>query len=276
MITISFLSVVKNEEKYIEGLIRSILAFDNRLFSYEIVIIDDHSDDHTHQIIKSFQKLHTNIKYFKNSKKGKVAGTIYGIKHCQSEWIKFVDGDDYLDLKFLEPKFFEANVIYHDYWTITQEKFRLHFTKIKNLNEFVKKGRSLPKGMFFCKKEILLAMFPPPNDMSFEDFWINFVCLTNKSTFYLNQPIYFYRQHDKNFYGNNDSFTTEKMKRMGNRYLNVVPKISERYNFSFDKNLIKFAKALENPKFENWIVLIFAPYYLLKFGFYFFKSKVNI
>ena len=52
MITISFLSVVKNEEKYIAELIRSILAFDNRLFSYEIVIIDDHSDDNTYQIIK--------------------------------------------------------------------------------------------------------------------------------------------------------------------------------------------------------------------------------
>ena len=88
-------------------------------------------------------------------------------------------------------------MIYHDYWTIKQEDFRFHSTKIKNLNKFVKKGRSLPKGMFFCKKEILLAMFPPPNNMSFEDFWINFVCLTNNNTFYLNHPIYFYRQRQE-------------------------------------------------------------------------------
>jgi glycosyltransferase involved in cell wall biosynthesis len=275
MITISFLTVVKNEEKYIAELLRSILAFENKFFAYEIVIIDDYSDDDTYQIVKSFQDLHSNIKYFKNFEKGKVAGTIFGIKQCHCEWIKFVDGDDYLDLKGLEPEFFGGNVIYHDYWTVTRDALRLNSTRIKDSMGFIKKGRSLPKGMFFCKKDVLLAMFPPPNDMFFEDFWINFVCLTNKNTFYLNQPIYFYRQHDNNFYGNNDRFTREKMKRMGNRYLNVVPKISERYDFSFDKNLIKFAKALENPKFTNWIKLIFAPYYLLKFSFYTIKAKVN-
>ena len=68
----------------------------------------------------------------------------------------------------------------------------------------------------------------------------------------------------------------KKMKRMGKRYLNVVPKISERYDFSFDKNLINFALALEDPKFSNWIKLIFAPYYLLKFSFYSFKAKINL
>ena len=61
------------------------------------------------------------------------------------------------------------------------------------------------------------------------------------------------------------------MKRMGKRYLNVVPKISERYDFSFDKNLINFAP-LEDPKFSNYKAY-FCPYYLLKFSFYSFKAK---
>lgn len=276
MITISFLTVVKNEEKYIAELLASILSFNNKFFAFEIVIVDDNSDDDTHQIIKSFQDFHSNIKYFKNSEDGKVAGTIFGIEQCDFEWIKFVDGDDYLDLKPLTPDFFKGDVIYHDYWSIKQDSQKLHTTRIKDHSSFIKKGRSLPKGMFFCKKHLLLNKFPPPTDMIFEDFWINFVCLTNKNLFYLNQPIYFYRQHDKNFYGNNERFTREKMKRMGNRYLNVVPKISKRYDFSFDKNLIKFALALKEPKFINWIKLIFSPYYLLKFGFYAFKAKINL
>jgi len=65
MITISFLAIVKNEEKYIAELLRSILAFDNNFFSYEIVIIDDHSVDDTHQIVRNFQDTNLNIKYFK-------------------------------------------------------------------------------------------------------------------------------------------------------------------------------------------------------------------
>lgn len=275
MITISFLAIVKNEEKYIAELLRSILVFDNDFFSYEIVIIDDHSIDDTYHIVRNFQDTNLNIKYFKNSEKGKVAGTFFGINQCRYEWIKFVDGDDYLDLGALEPGFFVGDVIYHDYCTVTGDTLRLQSSKIKDPMSFIKKGRSLPKGMFFCKKSVLTAKFPPPNDMLFEDFWINFVCLTNNSSFYLNQPVYFYRQHGDNYYGSNDGFTREKMKRMGNRYLNVVPKIALEYEFSFDKNLIRYAKALADPNFVNWIKLLPSPYYLLKFWFYFFKAKVN-
>ena len=70
MITISFLTVVKNEEKYIAELLSSILSFNNKFFTCEIVIVDDNSDDDTHRIIKSFQDFHSNIKYFKNSEDG--------------------------------------------------------------------------------------------------------------------------------------------------------------------------------------------------------------
>ena len=70
MINISFLTVVKNEEKYIAELLNSILAFNSKFFDYEIVIIDDHSND-TYEVIKSYQNMHSNIRYFKNSKEGK-------------------------------------------------------------------------------------------------------------------------------------------------------------------------------------------------------------
>ena len=129
MITISFLTVVKNEEKYLAELLNSILAFKNKLFAYEIVIIDDHSDDDTYKIIKSFQENHSNVKYFKNSQEGKVAGTIFGIKQCLYEWIKFVDGDDYLDLKILKPEFFKENVIYHDFWAVRGDDLKLNITR---------------------------------------------------------------------------------------------------------------------------------------------------
>ena len=149
MINISFLTVVKNEEKYIAELLNSILAFNSKFFDYEIVIIDDHSNDNTYEVIKSYQNMHSNIRYFKNSKEGKVEGTIFGIKQCHFEWIKFVDGDDYLDLKFLEPDFFKGNVLYHDYWTVKENALSLNTTKIKDSLRFIKRGRSLPKGMFF-------------------------------------------------------------------------------------------------------------------------------
>ena len=273
MINISFLAIVRNEAAYIGELLESILAFKNDFFEYEIVIIDDDSKDDTHGIVKAFQSNNKNIRYFRNIKKNKVAGTFYGISQCKYEWIKFVDGDDYLDLNVLEPKFFKGNVIYHDYYSVNGERLRLQRTKIKKPFLFIKKGRSIPKGMFFCKRCILLTKFPPPKDMLFEDFWINFVCLTDPRVFYLNHPIYFYRQHDNNYYGNNDGFSLTKMKRMGNRYLNVVPKIVSRYGYTFDKNLIAYAKALTEPKLVNWIKLISSPYYLLKFFFYLLKAK---
>jgi glycosyltransferase involved in cell wall biosynthesis len=275
MIRISFLAIVKNEEKYISEMLSSILAFDNVFFDYEIIIIDDHSDDETTNIISTFQESNENIKCFRNLENGKVAATFYGIQQCNCEWIKFIDGDDYLDLQYLEPKFFEGDVIVHDFWVIREEKLRLQHSKITNPLKFFGKGRSLPKGMFFCKKEILISQFPPPPDMLFEDFWINYVCLTHGKITYLDKPLYFYRQHTNNYYGNNDGFTYEKMTRMGDRYLDVVPKIAVRYGFVFDKNLIIFARALKKPSLSSVSKLILSPYYFAKLIYYVIKAAVR-
>jgi len=275
MINISFLAIVKNEEKYISEMLSSILAFDDDCFDYEIIIIDDHSDDETTNIIAKFQESNKNIKCFRNPENGKVAATFYGIQQCNSDWIKFVDGDDYLDLQYLHPKFFEGDVIIHDFWIVQGEKLRLQHSKIKNPLKFLGKGRSLPKGMFFCKKEILMSKLPPPPDMLFEDFWINYVCLTRGKITYLDKPVYFYRQHANNYYGNNDGFTYTKMTRMGDRYLDVVPKISARYDFVFDKDLMLFARALKQPNLSNVSKLILAPYYFAKLIYYLVKTKVR-
>lgn len=272
MIRISFLSIVKNEERYIAEMLQSILVFQNSEFETEVVIIDDGSEDGTEEIVRSYQQHHSNISYFKNPSVGKVLGTFHGIMQCQFEWIKFVDGDDYLDLTKLQPKFFTRDVIYHDHWVVSSLGLELRKQSIRDKRRFISLGRTLPKGMFFCRKQVLLANFPPPNGMLFEDFWINFVCLNEPLVYYFSEPIYFYRQHERNYYGSNDVFSKSKMRRMGERYLNVVPLISSHYQYEFNPGLMKYARALVYPSFLTHARLVKYPYYYLKFLYYWLRS----
>lgn len=104
--TVSVLICVRNVEKYVGDCIRSIL---NQTFTeFEIVIIDDDSNDKTKNIIESFQD--KRIKYFKNEKwLGITRSRNRSIKFAKGDYIFFTDGDcvvsqDWIEqgLKFLE------------------------------------------------------------------------------------------------------------------------------------------------------------------------------
>jgi len=273
MIEISFLSVVRNEERYIKTLIDSIRGFESDSFKYELVIVNDGSTDRTREIVEKESQLSDFVRLVDNPGVGKVRGTLFGISLCKYDWLKFVDGDDYLDLSCIQLNHFEGDVLIHDYISFRNESKKRYNCNIRNQQRFLERGRSLPKGMFFCKRDLLLRAFPAPENMLFEDFWINFVCLFGTKVNYLNEPLYFYRQHEDNYYGDSSNISREKLKRMAERYLDTVPKIQERYNFQYDPYLIDYAEALMSPAPARFAKLIASPYYFLKLIYYFLLSR---
>lgn len=87
---ISVLLPVYNGEKYIKSSVNSVL---NQTFKdFELVIIDDGSEDNTSEIIKGFND--NRIKYFRTKHNGTSAALNYGIKKCRYEWIARIDSDD--------------------------------------------------------------------------------------------------------------------------------------------------------------------------------------
>lgn len=88
--SVSVLICVKNAEKYIYQCIESILQ--QTFSNFELVIVDDLSDDQTGNIINSFKDYR--IKYFRNQQwLGISKSRNICLKHANGEYLFFTDGD---------------------------------------------------------------------------------------------------------------------------------------------------------------------------------------
>jgi len=90
-----------NSAKYLHDSIGSIL---NQTFKdYEFLIIDDGSEDHTEQLVKSYSD--TRIRYIKISHSGRSKALNIGLQKAKYDWIALMDADDIAHPKRLEKQF---------------------------------------------------------------------------------------------------------------------------------------------------------------------------
>lgn len=86
---------VYNIEEYIETCCMSIhnQSFDD----FEVILVDDGSDDDSQNIITSVIKIDSRFRYFKKKNGGAADARNYGIKKAIGKYVLFVDGDDYIE-----------------------------------------------------------------------------------------------------------------------------------------------------------------------------------
>jgi len=84
-----------NSEKYILKNIAKLKSYINKInYKYEVILIDDCSDDRTYEVVKNFIAQHKNIKIYKNYlNKGKSYSLIKGIKKAKFKKIIIIDSD---------------------------------------------------------------------------------------------------------------------------------------------------------------------------------------
>lgn len=90
---LSIIIPVYNGEKYIKECLNSITKNSN-IENYEIIIINDGSNDNTYKIINTYKKY--NVKIYNNTNHGVSYSRNYGIQHASGKYIMFVDSDDKL------------------------------------------------------------------------------------------------------------------------------------------------------------------------------------
>lgn len=90
-----------NKEKFIEATLKSVL--NQSFIDFEILIIDDGSTDNSASIIKGFDD--ARIRYYYKENAGVSSARNYGIEKAQSNYISFIDADDYWYPDFLEEMF---------------------------------------------------------------------------------------------------------------------------------------------------------------------------
>lgn len=113
----SLISVVVpsyNHGRFISKMINSVIA--QSYSNWEMIIVDNHSDDDTDQIIKEYQD--NRIKIIKINNGGVIAvSRNKGIQESNGEWIAFLDSDDVWCQQKLERCMSiadQADLIYHD------------------------------------------------------------------------------------------------------------------------------------------------------------------
>ena len=132
-----------NQANYLKKAISSVLkqSFDN----FEIIVIDNNSSDNSKKIVNSFQS--SKIRLFNINNQGIISKSRnFGILKSNSEWICFLDADDYwfknklLETKKIieENKFIDVicNGEIYFFYDFKKFKKKIYKKKNKNLNMF--------------------------------------------------------------------------------------------------------------------------------------------
>ena len=108
--------------------VRSVL--DQSYQDFEVIIVDDGSNDNTEEVIEKFQKQDARIKYIRHAtNKGSAAARNTGIKTATGNYIAFQDSDDTWEPVKLEKQIqvfqnapAEVGVVYTDMWRVNSGK----------------------------------------------------------------------------------------------------------------------------------------------------------
>ncbi len=92
-IKISIIVATRNEENNIENLIKDIINQDLNSNFYELIIINDFSEDNTTSIIKKYSDKYQNISLLNSDLSGKKAALQKGISHAKGQLIATTDAD---------------------------------------------------------------------------------------------------------------------------------------------------------------------------------------
>ncbi|MBD3107143.1 glycosyltransferase family 2 protein [Bacillus sp. AGMB 02131] len=105
MSKISVIVPVYNTGMLVKECLESL--FNQTYKNYEIIIVNDGSNDDSEQIILTTIEKQNNCKYVYQENKGLSSARNTGLLHAEGEFISFVDSDDWVEKEFLEHMLYE-------------------------------------------------------------------------------------------------------------------------------------------------------------------------
>lgn len=256
-IKVSILIPVKNEEKYIEESIDSIV---NQTYNnLEVIIIDDGSTDKTLIKLRRYEKFDW-IKIFPTQGIGKNAAFNLAFENSTGDYICYFAGDDILLPDSIESKLSEILKY--------EEKELLLLSKLQTLSEDKKhNGQILPKdktkgnmtgGSLMFTRNLVENIFPLPLCLANEDLWSNLYCqIFDVKIVHLPKVTYKLRIHENNSYSNFKTYEqrSEAMHKREIAYGVFLEKYRDRLNKDKIEYLAKY-NCLETLRYNKNILSI--------------------
>lgn len=224
----SIITPVYNTEKYLDDYFKSILMQECK--DYEVICIDDGSNDKSGDILNAYAKKNNNIKIIKQENSGPGTARNKGIRNAVGEYILFVDSDDMLTnnaLNILASKcsLSEANIytfnideVFNDKgtdeqykeYTRTKQKYNGIYNGKELFAEKIKNNDPVDYGcVLLIKKSWLMK-----NDINFldgalyEDAMFSIDCYMNcENIIHINEGLYRYRRREKSITSIENDFT---------------------------------------------------------------------
>jgi glycosyltransferase involved in cell wall biosynthesis len=202
----SFIMPVKNEKIYVQEAIQSIRS--QAFYDWELVVVDDHSNDNTQEIVSFLANQDSRIRLIKSFGTGQVQALTCGYAQTSGRFIKFIDGDDILSTSFSDHlgELMSHLASYHDLEIVDENLKRINVLHLTSkyahipFSRLLNKMAPIPRGSWTLSREIADRLFPIPDRTPYADVWIGLTIKKTSDIGYINKPLYLYRQHKKQAY----------------------------------------------------------------------------
>lgn len=228
MANISVIIPCYNVEKVVGRCLTSIENQTLSLENFEIICVNDGSNDNTLEILQEWEKKYPDNIIIVNCEENRKPGNSrnIGLDYATSKWIAFIDSDDWIEKEYFEKMLFwaeskncdivscqfirdtSAKLTYlpSDDTDITKNNTLFHIDSINARKEFFHaQSLRLYAWAKIIKRDFLIAnSIYFPEDLAYEDiFWGNLIHLYANTVYITNQKLYHY-------YVNPDSIVMKK------------------------------------------------------------------
>lgn len=153
MFKLSIIIPIYNVEIYINQCLKSVFSQDVDSFSYEVIAVNDGTQDNSMSIVNKYFAHHKNLKIINQENKGLSIARNVGLNHASGKYIWFVDSDDWIDENCL-------GFLYNLIDEYDADVYATPLSQHKESSSLINKDFSILNDMMFDGKQYLFKKMP--------------------------------------------------------------------------------------------------------------------